>query len=89
VASDDLGSACVDGIASRLSFIEPGRAEMQVARYILREHRNGRLLVDVFTDPSVRNRCSNEQLERVLDDAEVVRAIGEDDVDAARRQLPV
>jgi hypothetical protein len=73
----------------RLSFIEPGRAEMQVARYILREHRNGRLLVDVFSDPYVRNRCSNEQLERVLDEPEVVRAIGEDDVDAVRRQLPV
>jgi hypothetical protein len=74
---------------SRLSFIEPRRAEMQVARYILREHRKGRLLVDVFSDSYVRNRCSNEQLDRVLDDPEVVRAIGKDDIDAVRQQLPV
>jgi hypothetical protein len=35
------------------------------------------------------NRCSNGQLDRVLDDPEVVRAIGEDDIDAVRRQLLV
>jgi hypothetical protein len=73
----------------RFSFIEPGRAEKQVARYILREHHNGRLLVDVFSDPYVRNRCSNEQLGRVLEDPEVVHAIGEDDIDAVRRLLPL
>jgi hypothetical protein len=74
---------------TRLSFDQPRRSEAQVTRYVLREHHGGRLLRDVFSDPYVRNRCSNEQLRRVLDDPEVVRAIGEDDIAAVRRQLPV
>jgi hypothetical protein len=74
---------------SRLSFDQPRRPETQVTRYLLREHHRGRRLRDVFSDPYVRNRCSNEQLRRVLDDPEVVRAIGEDDIAAVCRQLPV
>jgi hypothetical protein len=74
---------------TRLLFDEPRRAESEVARYIVREHGTGRLLADVFADPYVRNRCSQEQLDRVLDDPEVVRAIGKDDIVAIRCQLLV
>jgi hypothetical protein len=73
----------------RLSFIQPGRSEAQVTRYILREHHRGRLLRDVFSDPYVRNRCSNEQLRRVLDDPEVVHAICDNDLELIRRDLVV
>jgi hypothetical protein len=73
----------------RLSFDQPRRSEAQVTQYVLREHHRGRPLRDLFSDRYVRNRCSNEQLHRVLDDPEVVHAIGEDDIGAVRRQLPM
>ena len=69
------------------AFIEPRRTEALVALYVVREHAKGRFLGEVFSDSYVRNRCSREQLARVLDDPEVVHAIGEDDVQAVRRQL--
>jgi hypothetical protein len=53
-----------------------------VAEYVVREHRHGRSLDDILDDPYVRNRCTPEQVKRVLERPELVHAIGEDIVAA-------
>jgi len=63
------------------------RSEEVVARYVLREHACGRQLRTILAGPYVRNRCSPEQVDRLLDDRAVVHAVGEDDIAAVRLQL--
>jgi hypothetical protein len=60
------------------------RAESVVAEYIVREHHRGRSLTEILDDPYVTNRCSREQIERLLDRPEVVHAIGEDTIGQTR-----
>jgi hypothetical protein len=62
------------------------RAETAVAEYVVREHHRGRALNEILDDPYVKNRCSREQIERLLDRPEVVRAIGEDMIDRTRTE---
>lgn len=60
------------------------RAEAAVAEYVVREHHRGRSLTEILDDPYVTNRCTREQIDRLLDRPEVVRAIGEDMIGRAR-----
>ena len=62
-------------------------AEEQVVAYITREHRRGRRLAEILDDRYVQNRLSPQQQARLLDRADVVHALGEQDIDAARQQL--
>jgi hypothetical protein len=62
-------------------------SEGALTRYVLREHACGRQLREILADPYVRNRCSPEQVERLLDDPAVVHAVGEDDIAALRLDL--
>ena len=62
-------------------------AEEQVVAYLTREHRRGRTLADILQDRYVMNRLTPEQQSRLLDRPEVVHALGEQDVDAARSYL--
>jgi hypothetical protein len=57
-----------------------------MAEYVIREHRRGRPLRDILDDNYVTNRCSPEQIRRLLDRPEVVHALG-DDLTAARADL--
>jgi hypothetical protein len=63
-------------------FARPQSEEL-VAEYVVREHHGGRSLNDILDDPYVKNRCTPEQLRRVLERPEVVHALG-DDIHAAR-----
>lgn len=63
------------------------RSEEVVTRYMLREHACGRQLRAILADPYVHNRCSPEQVDRLLDDPAVVHAVGADDIAAVRLQL--
>jgi hypothetical protein len=63
------------------------RAEGVVAEYVVREHHRGRSLSEILGDPYVTNRCSREQIQRLLDRPEVVHAIGDDMIDRARADL--
>lgn len=63
------------------------RSEEILTRYVLREHARGRQLREVLDHPYVRNRCSTEQVDRLLDDPAVVHTVGEDDIAAVRQQL--
>ena len=59
-------------------------AEEQVVAYLTREHRRGRDVSDILSDRYVQNRMTPEQQLRLLDRPELVRTLGEQDVDAAR-----
>ena len=64
-------------------------AEERVAAYIIREHERGRSLQEILEDPFVRNRLSPQQRARLLDRPDIIHAIGQDTVAAARDSLPV
>jgi hypothetical protein len=61
--------------------------EDRVAGYLIREHDRGRPLQEIVQDPYVRNRCSPQETERVLERADVIRAVGDDLAEEARRAL--
>jgi len=58
--------------------------EDRVAAYLIREHERGRSLDEILEDPYVRNRCTPQERDRLLDRPELIRAIGDDVVAAAR-----
>jgi hypothetical protein len=74
-----------EAISGVFSFLgTPGRNEQRIATYVIREHKRGRALDEILGDPYVRNRCSPEQIERLLERPEVVQAVGDDLVAATR-----
>jgi hypothetical protein len=62
-------------------------AEENVAAYVLREHGNGRRIEDILEDPYVQNRLSVEQQRRLLSRPDVIHALGEQAIEAARAAL--
>jgi hypothetical protein len=60
------------------------KKEERVAEYIIREHDRGRSLNEILEDPYIRNRCSKEEIGRVLERPELIHELGEDYVAAAR-----
>ena len=60
--------------------------EDRVAAYLIREHERGRSLTDILEDSYVRNRCTPEEQARLLDRPELIRALGDDVVSAARAE---
>lgn len=62
-------------------------AEERVAQYVIREHERGRDLKDILEDRYVQNRLAKDQVMRLLDRPEVVRALGETTVQSARAQI--
>ena len=66
-------------LSNPFSFLFATRgAEEQVAVYLVREHKRGRILTDIVDDPYVRNRCTERDLARVLERPEIVQAFGDD-----------
>ena len=55
----------------------------RIAAYIIREHDRGRTLGEILDDPYVVNRCSEQEIARVLERPEVVKAIGREAAAAA------
>jgi hypothetical protein len=62
------------------------QGESRISEYIIREHRLGRSLAEILTDPYVKNRCTDEQIDRLLERPELLHALGEDVVDEARAE---
>ncbi len=54
------------------------RKEERIAEYIIREHGGGRSLDGILEDPYIRNRCTKEEIGRVLERPELIEALGED-----------
>ena len=61
--------------------------EDRLAAYVIREHERGRALDDILDDPYVRNRCTPEEVARLLDRPEVIHALGETTVAAEQQKL--
>jgi hypothetical protein len=61
--------------------------EERVAAYLIREHDRGRSVKEILDDPYVRNRCTPQEIERVLERPDVIKAIGDDLAEAARNAL--
>jgi hypothetical protein len=61
--------------------------EDQVIAYITREHARGRRASEIMQDRYVQNRLTPPQQARLLDRPDVIHALGEVDVDAARQSL--
>ena len=59
--------------------------EERVAQYVVREHDRGRSLAEIMEDKYVVNRLQTpQQRARLLDRPEVVKAVGEDMVEATK-----
>ena len=70
------------------SFLFAGSAkEERVTAYVIREHERGRPLSQILEDPYVRNRYSKDELARMLERPEVVRALGKTVVEAQQERL--
>jgi hypothetical protein len=52
--------------------------EDRVAAYLVREHERGRSLSEILEDPYVKNRTTPQQIQRVLERPELIRALGDD-----------
>ena len=75
-------------LKSPFSFLFPGSTkEERVATYVIREHSHGRPLDEILQDHYVQNRLTPQQQARLLDNPDIVQAIGADDVAAARSYL--
>ena len=61
--------------------------EEQVVAYLTREHARGRRVSEILQDRYIQNRLTPQQQARLLDRPEVVKALGEQDVDSARQFL--
>ncbi len=60
-------------------------SEERCAAYVIREHDRGRTLDDILDDPYVANRLSKDEIARLLERPEIVKAIGDDMVEARAR----
>jgi hypothetical protein len=56
----------------------------RLAQYVIREHDRGRSLDEILNDRYILNRCSEQQLSRLLENPDLVRALGEDAIRGAR-----
>lgn len=70
-------SKVTDSIRKFLQELADNPLEERIVEYVVREVRNGRKLADALNDPYVRNRLSEERVQHVLSDPEVVAAIEE------------
>jgi hypothetical protein len=61
--------------------------EERMTAYLIREHGRGRPLAEILDDPYVRNRCTPQERERLLERPEVVRALGEDTLASLRADM--
>ena len=56
--------------------------EERIAQYVIREHHRGRPLSEILEDNYVTNRLTPEQVRRLLERQDVIRAVGKDTIAA-------
>ena len=61
--------------------------EDRLASYIVREHDRGRSLEEILTDRYILNRTSPEHLRRLLENPDLVRALGNDTIESVRTTM--
>ena len=71
-----------------LSFLfERSSQEDRLAAYVIREHDRGRTLEDILNDRYILNRTTSSQLQRLLENPEVVRTLGQDTIESVRMSM--
>jgi hypothetical protein len=74
-----------EAIGGAFSFLRiRSSAEDRIAQYVIREHHRGRPLTEILQDHYVTNRCSPEQIGRILERNDVIHAVGDDIIASAR-----
>ena len=63
---------------------ERSSQEDRLAAYVIREHDRGRSLDDILNDRYILNRTTPQQLQRLLDNPDVVRTLGRDTIESVR-----
>jgi hypothetical protein len=77
-----------DTLAGVFSFLQTrSQVEERLAQYVIREHKRGRSLDEILEDSYVTNRCTPEQVERLLDRPDLVHAVGNDLITEARTTI--
>ena len=61
--------------------------EDRLAAYVIREHERNRPVSEILDDPYIQNRASRQQITRVLERPEVIRALGEATAASARAEI--
>lgn len=68
-------SSITDHVRKFLDDLATDAIEERVVEYLIREVQNGRKLTDALKDPYVRNRLSEDRLNKVLENPEVIGAL--------------
>ena len=63
------------------------KKEERLVQYVIREHDRGRSLAEILDDPYIRNRTSEQERARLLDRPDLIHALGQDIVEAARQTV--
>jgi hypothetical protein len=71
----------------RFSFLFGSNKQDLISEYVIREHHRGRALDEILKDPHVTNTLSPEQINGLLDNPDLVHAVGEDLIAAHRTAL--
>ena len=78
----------VDTINGAFSFLgSRSQTEERISQYVIREHHHGRPLREILEDHYVTNRCTPEQIKRLLDRPDVLHALGDNLVNETKTQL--
>ena len=70
-----MASSMSDRLRQLFEQMATDPVEERVVEYVIREVHNGRRLMEVINDPYVRNRLSDEKVQSVLENPEVVDAL--------------
>jgi len=74
-----------EAIGGAFSFLRiRSSAEDRIAQYVIRLHHRGRPLTEILQDHYVTNRCTPEQIARILERNDVIHAVGDDIIASAR-----
>ena len=66
---------------------ERSSQEDRLAAYVIREHDRGRPLDEILSDRYILNRTTPSQLQRLLDNPDLVRALGKDTLESVRTTM--
>ena len=59
----------------------------RLAAYVIRDDERGRSLEEILEDRYILNRTTPQQLQRLLDNPELVRALGNDTIESVRTTM--
>jgi hypothetical protein len=66
---------------------ERSSQEDRLAAYVIREHDRGRPLDEILNDRYILNRTTPSQLQRLLDNPDLIRALGKDTIESVRTTM--